>query len=98
MQLLVFLLACYGVTNIITISRLFRGVRAWIGRRSETAGHWIECPMCIGVPVGAAWSLVGLTPPADLGYAGNAIVGAAVSSGWCWMVRVVMHRLGEDDL
>jgi hypothetical protein len=30
MQLLVFLLACYGVTNIITVSRLFRGVGAWI--------------------------------------------------------------------
>jgi len=98
MQLLVFLLACYGVTNIIPISRLFRGVRAWIGRRSEMAGHWIQCPMCIGVPVGVGWSLVGLTLPVGLGYLGNAIVAASVSSGWCWMVRVVMHRLGEDEL
>jgi hypothetical protein len=98
MRLLVFLLACYGVTNIITVSRLFRRVRAWIGRRSEITGHWIQCPMCIGVPVGAAWSLVGLTLPAGFGYFGNAIVAAFVSSGWCWTVRVVMPRLGEDEL
>jgi hypothetical protein len=39
MQLLVFPLTCYGVTNIITVSTVFRSVRGWRGRRSEKAGH-----------------------------------------------------------
>jgi hypothetical protein len=98
MRLLVFLLACHGVTNIITFSRLLRGMREWIEKRSEMAGHWIKCPMCIGVPVGAGWSLAGLSPGSGFGPLGDALVAAAVSSSWCWLVRVVMHRLGEDEL
>jgi hypothetical protein len=97
-RLALFLLASSGLTHIVTISRLFRGVRAWIAKRSASAGHWICCPMCIGVPVGAGWSLAGLGPGSGLGWAGDAVAAAFVSSGWCWMVRVVLHRLGEDEL
>jgi len=97
-RLLVFLLASYGVTNIITMSRLLRGLRSWLASRSEMAGHWIACPMCVGVPVGIGWSLVGLRLTSDLGALGEAAVAGAVSSGWCWIVRVALHRLGEDTL
>ena len=95
-QLLVFLLASYGVTNIITISRLFRPLRDWLAKKSTAAGHWVGCPMCMGVPVGVVWSLLGLSPGSGLGVALDAA--GFASSGWCWMVRVVMHHLGEDDL
>ncbi len=97
-ELVVFLLASYGVTNIITQSRLFRGPREWIARGSATAGRWIRCPMCIGVPVGVAWSLLGLSPGVGRPLALDAGVAGFVSSGWCWIVRVVLHRLGEDEL
>jgi len=97
-RLVIFLLASYGLTNIVTMSRLLRGLRGWVARRSEMAGHWIACPMCVGVPVGIGWSLAGLRIAGDLGVIGEAAVAGAVSSGWCWMSRVVLHRLGEDSL
>ena len=97
-RLLVFLLACYGTTNIITTSRLLRSTRAWLTEKSSLVAYWIRCPMCLAVPVGACWSLVGLSPYPMLGWLGDALVAAAVSSGWCWIVRVLLHGLGEDEL
>jgi hypothetical protein len=97
-QLAVFLLASYGVTTIITLSRLFRPLRVWLERKSKVAGHWIKCPMCIGVPVGAGWALIGLSPGTGLSWALDAVAAGFASSGFCWMMRVVLHRLGEDQL
>ena len=98
MQLFVFVLACYGVTNIVTQSRLLRGLRDTLQRRSALAGHWIRCPMCVGVPVGVLWTVAGLLPGPSLGLFVDAAVGGAVSSAACWILRVVLHRLGEDEL
>ena len=98
MQLLVFLLASYGVTNIVTSSRLFAGARGRLAALSDTAGHWVRCPMCMGVPVGIGWRLVGLELGTALSWSRETLVAGAVSSGACWIVRVVLHRLGEDEL
>lgn len=98
MRLILFLLACYGVTNIITVSRLFEPLREWVKRRSEPWGRWIRCPMCIGVPVGLGWCLAGLSPGSNLGRLGDPLAAAAISSGWCWTVHVVLHKLGADQL
>ena len=99
LEFLLFLLACFGVTNILTISRLFAGARRKLAEASDWAGHWIRCPMCVGVPVGIAWRLAGLgwgVPtlpwPIDLFAAG------AISSGWCWALYVVLQKLGQDQL
>jgi hypothetical protein len=98
MTLVVFLLACYGVTTIVTQGRIFAPVRAAIARISEPAGHWIRCPMCFSVPVGIGWALLELFPPTGAARWVDVAAAGAVSSGFCWVTRVVMHRLGEDDL
>ena len=97
-RLVVFLLACYGATNIITSSKLLEGLRAWLQRRSRRLGYWVRCPMCVAVAVGAAWSLGGLRVSADLAWPVELVAAGAVSSGWCWSVHVVLARLGEDAL
>lgn len=96
--MLTFLLACYGVTTIVTQGRIFAGARAAIAKVSEPAGHWIRCPMCSSVPVGVGWALAGLFPPADAVRGVELAAAGAVSSGFCWAMRVIMHRLGEDEL
>jgi len=98
MELPVFVLAAYGVTNIITQARVLLRLREWLGKRSELAGHWIRCPMCVGVPVGAAWVLAGLGPGCGRGLFLEVVVGAAVSSGTCWILRVLLRHFGEDEL
>jgi len=98
MQLLIFLLVSYGVTNIVTSGKIFEWLRIYLDRHSKIAAYWIRCPMCLGIWVGAGWSLLGVGPGTNLGKVMNAAVAGAVASGWCWMMRVVLARLGEDEL
>ena len=96
--LVVFLLASYGVTNIVTASRLFAPLRARLAQRSAWLGHWIHCPMCVGVPVGLGWRLLGLELGTASAWPLELAASGAVSSAWCWIVRVALHRLGGDKL
>lgn len=96
-RVFIFLLVCYGFTNIVTGSKIFAPLRAWVLARSEMAGYWIQCMMCFGFAAGVLWAAVGLWPrvtwlPVDMLAAGCA------SSGACWVVHVVMHKMGEDEL
>ena len=99
---LVFLLACYGVTNIITSGKIFSGVRSVAcrlpGVLGKTVGCWIRCAMCVGVPVGVLWSLLGLRVTNDLPLLTDMAVAGSVSSGWCWILKVILAHLGEDAL
>lgn len=56
--------------------------------------------MCFGLPVGAGLSLMGLGLGTILpgGLIGSAFIASIISSGWCWFVRVVLAKLGEDSL
>lgn len=98
MQFLVFLFASYGVTNIVTSGKVFEWLRNFLDRHSKVAGFWIKCPMCMGLWIGSGWCLLGLGTGVNLGRWMNVAVAGAVASGWCWMTRVVLHRLGEDEL
>lgn len=97
-SLLVFLLASYGVTNIVTAGRLFAGMRDALARRVPALGYWIRCPMCFGFAAGVFWAACGLWPATAAPAALDWLAAGAASSGWCWVVRVVLHRLGEDAL
>ena len=96
-ELIVFLLACYGVVNIVTGGRIFAWLRDCLND-VPVLGYWIQCPMCIGVPVGIAWCALGVFPDLGLRWWVEWSAAGMVSSGWCWMFRVVLHRLGEDEL
>jgi hypothetical protein len=98
MDLLVFVLASYGVTNIVTAGRLFAGFRSRLAAFSPLLGHWAKCPMCLGFPAGVLWALLGLGPGTALGRAADLAAAGAVSSSACWLLRVVAHALGEDEL
>ena len=98
MDLIVFLLASYGVTNIVTSGKIFERLREWVDRRSSIVGYWLHCPMCMGLWVGVSLSIAGLGAVSGIGKIRQDIISGFVASGWCWMVRVVMSRLGEDEL
>jgi hypothetical protein len=98
MSLLLFLLACYGVTNIVTAGKIFAPLRAALERWAPAAGYWIRCPMCFGFAVGIFWAACGLWLETRAILPLDWLAAGAVSSGWCWAIRVILHRLGEDAL
>jgi len=97
MTLICFILACYGVTNIVTGGKIFQWLRDLL-KPVPVLGYWIKCPMCISVPVGVGWYLLGLRPELDASYWVSAAACGMISSGSCWIFRVVLFRLGEDEL
>ncbi len=60
MELLYFVLAAYGLTQIIVYGKLFNSVRPAEGK----LGELFRCPMCIGFHVG--WFLMLLSPFTEL--------------------------------
>jgi len=96
-QFLCFLLASYGVTNIVVASKLYQPLRDAL-KPVPMLGYWIQCPMCFSVPVGAGWCLVGLSPGTGLYLPFDAAASGAIASAFCWIMRVALFRLGEDEL
>lgn len=86
-----------STTTIVTTGKIFAPVRERVRGRSQLAGYWIRCAMCFGFPVGIFWCALGVWPGTGRAAADLLAAGAA-SSGWCWIMRVLLHRLGEDEL
>ena len=107
LRVFVFLLACHGITQIVTGGKIFQPLRALLAKLSATAGYWIKCPMCFGLPVGMIVAAIGLWPRLEIGttvlhgwfgYAADLFIAGVVSSGTCWTAHVALHKLGADQL
>jgi hypothetical protein len=63
MILLFWMIAAYGMTNILVWGSIFEKQREWIKRHSKFFGDLIGCTLCTGTWVGFFFSLVlgGLT-------------------------------------
>jgi hypothetical protein len=102
-DLIWFALACFGITNIVTQGKVFERPRELIRAKSEYLGHWVRCPMCFGFWVGAFISLVmhesgmGTLTGSNI-LAVSIFADAAISSACCWILFVILSRLGGGDL
>ena len=52
MELLYFILASWGMTQILVYGTIFENQRDWIMEKSDWLGTLIHCPMCTGFWVG----------------------------------------------
>lgn len=82
----------YGVTLVITGSRIFAPVRTRVFRD----WHFVRCPMCVGWWVGLAVGLAGYGAAAWGSW--PAVAQAFAGSGFCWVTHVVLVRLGSERL
>jgi hypothetical protein len=93
-DLFLFLLASYGLTNAINAGKIFLPVRNFLSLLSDSLHNWIICPMCIGFPVGI---LISLFQFDGISWSKAIILGFG-ASGACWIIRVILAKLGEDLL
>jgi hypothetical protein len=98
--MIAWLLISFGVTLVVTGSKIFKPVR----ERMPTA--WLRallrCPMCFGWWVGfaAGWFHFGPVSALAPGWPTwlEAFGDAFAASAWCWTVHVVLSALGADKL
>lgn len=99
-ELVVFILVTFGITNIVTLGKIFEPIRRRT-REDSWVGTLIRCPMCFGFWVGLLVSLAGLRVTPDLlvlaPYSSHVLDGG-IGSGSTWAVHVILCRLGSDDL
>lgn len=98
----VFLLASYGVTNILTGSRLFAPIRDFLNLSAyywpKKLGELLSCPMCTGFWCGVFWYAVITDDSWRSMFDFEWIAFGAMASGFCWVVFVIMQKLGESEL
>lgn len=98
MELIIFFLACYGLTNIVVSGKIFSPLRKWLDINYPKIGELFHCHMCFGFYAGILIFSMGL----KLGLSGlfipDAILAGFASSGWCWIARVILFKLDEDKL
>jgi hypothetical protein len=87
MELLIFILACYGMTMILVFSKIFEGIREKIrSYNKDLLSYMIKCTMCMGFWVGIFnWFLL------DLEF--NLFLAGCISAGTSYL----LSRLADDD-
>lgn len=103
MTFLAWLLVAWGFVVIVTTSRIFRPVRELADAYTPGLGVLLHCPLCFGFWAGVGLSLAGLTSPSSsvcpswwLPF--RAWADGCAAAGACWIVHVVLVRLGANDL
>jgi hypothetical protein len=93
-------LVVYGVTLAITGSRIAKPFRDWLTCRSSEAGLFVGCPMCVGfwVGFGSSFVLPEICPVHGASWYVEALGNGFASLALCWILHVVLTKLGAEDL
>ena len=92
-------LIVYGITLIVTGSHLFKPVR----RRTEPYPYLYKlfsCPMCFSFWVGIAFGIRGIGPGQflPLSLIERILSDGCAASAACWIIHVLLVRLGSEKL
>jgi hypothetical protein len=108
------LLVTYGLANAISSARVGAPLRRRFpitkkdgpgeDDQAVSFAHLIRCPKCVGAWIGAALTFLNLGPAmvVTLPIPGVLVVQVALNgcaaAGWCWIVFVVLAKMGAEQL
>lgn len=97
--MVLWLLLTYGVTLVVTGSKIAEPLRRLIGRIPRV-GYAIACPMCFGWWVGLGVSLLGVGPAhgSPLPTWMIPIADAFCASAWCWIAHVLLAHFEAEEM
>ena len=96
MDLLYFILAAWGMTQVLVYGSIFEDQRHWILKKSDWFGTLIHCPMCTGFWVGAfLFGINGLTELFNFEYnIANLMILSCVASATSYGLNIVISDGG----
>ena len=95
MEILIWILAAYGMTQILVYGSIFDGIRNWITKNSKFFGDLLSCMMCTSTWVGFFYSLVLWSPSANywnlpIPYS-NIFFDGMIASGSVWALNAIIE-------
>tara|TARA_R100000664_G_scaffold34049_1_gene53652 strand:+ start:5075 stop:5410 length:336 start_codon:yes stop_codon:yes gene_type:complete len=96
MGLLYFVLASWGMTQILVYGSIFENQRRWVLEKSDWLGTLVGCPMCMGFWVGVfLFGINDLTELFNFEYnVANLFIMGCISSATSYALNVVVGENG----
>mgnify|MGYP003648157392 FL=1 len=93
MELIIWILAAYGMTQILVYGSIFDTPRDWIKTNSTFFGDLISCVMCTSTWVGFFFSLTFFSPTIDLVLIpySNIFFDGILASGSVWALNAFIE-------
>ena len=98
MELLIWLITAYGMTQILVYGSIFDKVRAWISRHSKFMEDLLGCMMCTSTWVGFLFSFIFFSPTdtlTTLPYI-NVLLDGMLASGGVWAINAIVEWFEEN--
>lgn len=97
LHLIYFLLACWGITQIITLSSIFAPVRRVVTAKiHHKIGELISCPQCTGFWVGLGLAFAFPAPEVICWRPLEVFAQGAISSGVCTILAALLGWFGWE--
>tara|TARA_R110002012_G_scaffold319681_3_gene540999 strand:- start:17 stop:322 length:306 start_codon:yes stop_codon:yes gene_type:complete len=93
MELVIWLLAAYGMSQILVFGSIFNKSREWISRKSTFFGDLLSCMMCTSTWVGFLYSLVFFSPTdplTSIPYL-HIFFDGMLASGGVWAINTIIE-------
>ena len=96
MELLYFILASWGMTQILVYGKIFENQRDWVKRKSDWLGTFVHCSMCAGFWVGVfLFGINGFTELFNFEYnIANLLILGCISSATSYAFNIIIGDRG----
>ena len=98
MEILIWILAAYGMSQILVFGAIFDKPRNWITRHSTFFGDLLSCMMCTSTWVGFFFSLTFFSPTltmVKIEYT-NVFFDGMLASGAVWSINAIIEWFEEN--
>tara|TARA_R110000824_G_scaffold57118_11_gene155680 strand:+ start:945 stop:1259 length:315 start_codon:yes stop_codon:yes gene_type:complete len=98
MEILTWIIAAYGITNILVYGSIFENLRDKIIIKSDFFGDLIQCMMCTSTWVGFFFSLTFFSPTESMVIIpySNIFFDGMLASGGVWALNAVVEWFEEN--
>jgi len=100
MEIFIWIIAAYGMSNILVFGSIFENLREFLIKKSTFFGDLIQCMMCTSTWVGFFFSVVFFSPTLELvviPYT-NWFFDGMLASGSVWAINAIIEWFEENRI